>query len=83
MYGYGVNFFPLDLLFMDMKTEVDAMLEKYGQDTPPPPVQFFTLANKPTAGNMHFIQKTFQGAFEVTSTPFASQIFAGKWLTFC
>jgi len=48
-----------------MKNEVDKLLERHGVDTPPPPAQVFTIANKPGDGNMHFVQKVFQGAFEV------------------
>lgn len=48
-----------------MKTEVDAYFKTYGTDNPPPPPQVFTIANAPKEGNIHLVQKVFQGAFEV------------------
>lgn len=48
-----------------MKTEVDQMIELYGNENAPPPWQIFTIANNIREGNMHFVQKVFDGAFEV------------------
>lgn len=48
-----------------MKTEVDAYFKKYTAENPPPPPQVFTIANVPKEGNIHLVQKVFQGAFEV------------------
>lgn len=31
----------------------------------PPPYQTYTIQNKPGTGNMHMIQKVFEGAWEV------------------
>lgn len=53
------------LLFMHMKEEIDATLKKYGTDNPLPPAQLITIANKPDAGNMYFVQRAFEGSFEV------------------
>ncbi|EGC49800.1 glucosidase I [Histoplasma capsulatum var. duboisii H88] len=52
------------LLFMHMKEEIDATLKKYGTDNPLPPAQLITIANKPDAGNMYFVQRAFEGSFE-------------------
>lgn len=53
------------ILFTHMKTEVDGYFKKYGTEKAPPPPQVFTIANAPKDGNIHFVQKVFQGAFEV------------------
>jgi mannosyl-oligosaccharide glucosidase len=52
------------LLFKELKSEVDAYLKSYGQENPPPPWQVYTISNKPGKGNLHFIQKVFEGPFE-------------------
>ncbi|KAH8695112.1 putative mannosyl-oligosaccharide glucosidase [Talaromyces proteolyticus] len=52
------------IMFASMKPTVDAIIEKYGSDNPPPPAQLFTLPNVPGQGNIHFVQKVFEGAFE-------------------
>ncbi|KAI4125223.1 MAG: hypothetical protein LQ338_004385 [Usnochroma carphineum] len=52
------------LLFQHMKTEIDQMIELYGNENAPPPWQIFTIANNIREGNMHFVQKVFDGAFE-------------------
>ncbi|KAL2217079.1 putative mannosyl-oligosaccharide glucosidase [Thermoascus aurantiacus ATCC 26904] len=52
------------ILFTHMKTEVDGYFKKYGTEKAPPPPQVFTIANAPKDGNIHFVQKVFQGAFE-------------------
>ncbi|KAG5297050.1 glucosidase I [Histoplasma ohiense] len=52
------------LLFMHMKEEIDATLKEYGTDNPLPPAQLITIANKPDAGNMYFVQRAFEGSFE-------------------
>lgn len=48
-----------------MKNEIDGFVEKYGQDSNPPPWQLFTISHEPKAGNLHLVQKVFQGPFEV------------------
>ncbi|KAI4175474.1 MAG: hypothetical protein LQ343_001674 [Gyalolechia ehrenbergii] len=52
------------LLFQHMKTEIDEMISLYGNENAPPPWQIFTIANNIREGNMHFVQKVFDGAFE-------------------
>jgi mannosyl-oligosaccharide glucosidase len=52
------------LLFKELKSEVDAYLKSYGQENPPPPWQVYTISNNPGMGNLHFIQKVFEGPFE-------------------
>jgi mannosyl-oligosaccharide glucosidase len=52
------------LLFKELKTEVDAYLKNYGEENLPPPWQVYTIPNNPGMGNLHFIQKVFEGPFE-------------------
>ncbi|KAL8710102.1 MAG: hypothetical protein Q9225_007342 [Loekoesia sp. 1 TL-2023] len=52
------------LLFQHMKTEIEEMISLYGNENTPPPWQIFTIANNIREGNMHFVQKVFDGAFE-------------------
>jgi mannosyl-oligosaccharide glucosidase len=54
----------LAIMFASMKPGLDAAIEKYGTEAPPPPAQLFTLPNIPGEGNIHFVQKVFEGAFE-------------------
>ena len=49
-----------------MKEEIDAMIAQYGRENPPPPWATFTLANNIKEGNMHIVQKVFEGPFEVS-----------------
>ena len=48
-----------------MKTEIDEMISLYGNENAPPPWQIFTIANNIREGNMHVVQKVFDGSFEV------------------
>ena len=48
-----------------MKEEIDALIAEYGKENPPPPWSTFTIANDIKEGNMHVVQKVFEGAFEV------------------
>ena len=50
-----------------MKEEIDAMIAQYGEDNPPPPWGTFTIPNDVKEGNMHVVQKVFEGPFEVSS----------------
>lgn len=52
-----------------MKEEIDALIAQYGQENPPPPWGTFTIANDIKEGNMHVVQKVFEGAFEVSWCP--------------
>jgi hypothetical protein len=47
-----------------MKTEIDASIEQYGQENAPPPWSVFTMPNAVGPGNMHIVQKVFEGPFE-------------------
>lgn len=49
-----------------MKEEIDAMIAQYGQENAPPPWSTFTIANDIKEGNMHVVQKVFEGPFEVS-----------------
>lgn len=49
-----------------MKEEIDAMIAQYGQENAPPPWATFAIANDIKEGNMHVVQKVFEGAFEVS-----------------
>lgn len=52
------------ILFAHMKNTIDAYVEKYGDQNVPPPAQFFTIDNEVGRGNMHIVQKVFEGSFE-------------------
>lgn len=53
------------ILFRQLKEGVDWLVEnKYDAVQPPPPWQVYQLANQPGAGNVHIIQKIFEGDFE-------------------
>lgn len=53
------------ILFQNLKTAIDDMVEKYGADNAPPPWQLFTIPHQVQDGNLYFVQKVFEGAFEV------------------
>ena len=48
-----------------MKEVIDGLIEQYGQENAPPPWSIFTLPNDVGPGNMHIVQKVFEGPFEV------------------
>ncbi|KAJ4316820.1 Processing alpha glucosidase I [Neodidymelliopsis sp. IMI 364377] len=52
------------VLFAHMKSQIDELVPKYGQENPPPPAQVYTIQHQPGAGNIHLVQKVFEGAFE-------------------
>lgn len=52
------------ILFKEMKEEIDKYIEKYGEQNPPPPQQVYTVPNDAGTGNLHLIQKVFEGSFE-------------------
>jgi mannosyl-oligosaccharide glucosidase len=52
------------VLFAQLKSEIDQLLPKYGEENPPPPAQVYTIQHQPGRGNIHLIQKVFEGAFE-------------------
>ena len=47
-----------------MKTTIDAYIAEYTEQKMPPPWQTYTIQNRPGTGNMHAIQKVFEGDFE-------------------
>lgn len=52
------------IMFTGMKEQIDEYVEQFEQDNLPPPYQVYTIRNDPGEGNMHMIQKVFQGDFE-------------------
>ncbi|EON96645.1 putative glycoside hydrolase family 63 protein [Phaeoacremonium minimum UCRPA7] len=52
------------ILFRQLKEGVDYIMENYDPNQPPPPWQVYQLTNKPGMGNVHMIQKMFEGPFE-------------------
>ena len=52
------------VLFSHLKSQIDALIPKYPEDNPPPPAQIYTIQHLPGRGNMHMIQKVFEGPFE-------------------
>ena len=51
-------------IFAQMKEEIDKLLKQYGEDNAPPPWSIFTLPNNVGPGNLHVVQKVFEGPFE-------------------
>ncbi|KAI9813806.1 MAG: Processing alpha glucosidase I [Pycnora praestabilis] len=58
------------LMFTHMKKEIDGYIEKYGTEQHPPPWQTFTISNEAGPGNLHLIQKVFEGPFESVGESF-------------
>ncbi|KAF1990188.1 glycoside hydrolase family 63 protein [Aulographum hederae CBS 113979] len=54
----------LPILFAHLKSSIDKLMEEYGKDNLPPPEQLFVIENEGGPGNMHLVQKVFEGAFE-------------------
>lgn len=52
------------LLFAHMKGQIDQLIAKYDEKNPPPPAQVYTIQHLPGTGNMHVVQKVFEGPFE-------------------
>ena len=48
----------------EISTHAKAMVDKWGQENIPPPAAVYSLENR-RDGNLHVIQNTFQGDFEV------------------
>ncbi|KAI0470820.1 glycoside hydrolase family 63 protein [Xylariaceae sp. FL0804] len=51
-------------IFQQIKAGVDQIIHEYGTDNAPPPWQVYQLPNQPKPGNMHVVQKIFEGPFE-------------------
>ena len=54
------------IILTHMKEEIDKMVAVYGAENAPPPWSTFTIPNNVQEGNMHVVQKVFEGAFEVS-----------------
>lgn len=52
------------VLFMQLRESVEQVQENINQADPPPAWQVYRLLNKPGSGNVHIVQKTFEGSFE-------------------
>ncbi|RDW89209.1 glycoside hydrolase family 63 protein [Coleophoma cylindrospora] len=52
------------IYFKEVKEEVDRYVANYGEQNPPPPEQLYTISNDVGEGNLHMVQKVFEGAFE-------------------
>ncbi|KAF2097063.1 mannosyl-oligosaccharide glucosidase-like protein [Rhizodiscina lignyota] len=52
------------ILFSSLKNQIDQYVEKFGQDNLPPPYQLYTIPHEVGRGNLHMIQKVFEGPFE-------------------
>ncbi|KAI1504145.1 glycoside hydrolase [Biscogniauxia marginata] len=52
------------VVFQQLKVGVDGIIQDFGPENAPPPWQVYQLLNKPGAGNVHIIQKVFEGPFE-------------------
>lgn len=52
------------LVFSSMRTTIDSYVEEYTTEAMPPPWQTYTIQQKPGFGNMHLIQKVFEGVWE-------------------
>ncbi|KAI8943744.1 hypothetical protein NX059_001724 [Plenodomus lindquistii] len=52
------------LLFAHMKGQIDQLIPKYDEKNPPPPASVYTIQHLPSTGNMHLVQKVFEGPFE-------------------
>ncbi|CAN9134571.1 unnamed protein product [Alternaria alternata] len=52
------------MMFAHMKGQIDVLVPKYGEQNPPPPEQVYTIQHLPGKGNMHLVQKVFEGAFQ-------------------
>ena len=53
-----------NLVFQKMKEDIDDLVGKYGQDSELPPWSMFTVPNDIKDGNLHVVQKVFEGPFE-------------------
>jgi hypothetical protein len=49
------------MLFGSLKTTIDAFVEEYTTEKMPPPWLTYTIQNRPGSGNMHLVQKVFEG----------------------
>ncbi|CAG8974833.1 hypothetical protein HYALB_00000448 [Hymenoscyphus albidus] len=56
------------IVFKELKEQIDEYIAEFTQENPPPPPQAYTIKNNGEdskgTGNMHLIQKVFEGNFE-------------------
>ncbi|CAJ2508223.1 Uu.00g094090.m01.CDS01 [Anthostomella pinea] len=52
------------IIFQQLKVGVDEIIKEFGPENAPPPWQVYQLPNKPNIGNVHIVQKVFEGPFE-------------------
>ncbi|KAF2084351.1 glycoside hydrolase family 63 protein [Saccharata proteae CBS 121410] len=52
------------VVFAALKGQLDKAVEEFGEQNMPPPDQLYTVANEPAPGNLHLVQKVFEGEFE-------------------
>lgn len=55
----------LDFLFLALRDTLADLQKRFAKESNPPPWQTFTVKNVFEPGNLHYIQKVFEGAFEV------------------
>lgn len=67
------------LLYQQMQKASAYVQETYGVDAAPPPWQVYRIDHSPGKGNLHIVQKTFEGPFEFDVI--FSSASAGKELT--
>jgi hypothetical protein len=54
----------IEAIVGEISSHVKRLIDKWGQENTPPPPSVYSLENRQD-GNLHVIQKTFQGDFEV------------------
>ncbi|EFX01591.1 glycoside hydrolase, family 63 [Grosmannia clavigera kw1407] len=52
------------VVMQQIKMSVDKVIEKFDPTDPPPPWQVYQMQNLPGQGNVHLVQKIFDGSFE-------------------
>ncbi|PHH69374.1 hypothetical protein CDD82_7805 [Ophiocordyceps australis] len=52
------------LIFQQIQKAAVHVQEKYGMENPPPPWQVYRIGHSPGKGNVHIVQKTFEGSFD-------------------
>jgi mannosyl-oligosaccharide glucosidase len=53
-----------NVVYRQLSDSVQFVQENYAEEDPPPAWQVYKIENRPDTGNVHIIQKVFQGAFE-------------------
>nr|POE76652.1 putative mannosyl-oligosaccharide glucosidase [Quercus suber] len=64
------------VLYSSMKGTIEQYVGEYTEQKMPPPWQTYTIQNAPGQGNMHMIQKVFEGPFEfdIFFTPASAEV---------